>query len=98
MRQIAIAIVVWGIGSVPSLAAAAVSNEPSLLTATELEGGAVATAMPEPIRMRRLNSAMLAALEAEAQVRRVELFLKSGPAQTGDLRVVQTGKPDSRQK
>jgi hypothetical protein len=24
--------------------------------------------------------------------------LKSGPAQTGDLRVVQTGKPDSRQK
>lgn len=79
------------IASIPSVAAA---NETSLLTATELEGGALATEPAPRVRTRRVNSAMLAAIEAEAQLRRVELILKSGPAQNGDLRVVQTGHPE----
>jgi hypothetical protein len=75
------------IASIPSVAAAA--NETSLLTATELEGGALTPESAPKVRTRRVNSAMLAALVAEAQLRRIELILKSGPAQSGDLRVAQ---------
>lgn len=73
-------------------------NKISLLTRTELSGGAVAP----PRRARsvndvgpvrgRLNSAMLAAFRNEAQIRRIELFLKSGVASSGDLRVVEAGR------
>ncbi len=87
------------IASVPSLAEAATppANETSLLTSVELEGGALTPSTEPNLQKRKVNTAMLAALEADAQIRRIELTLKSGPAQNGDLRVIQTGKPDPNQ-
>jgi hypothetical protein len=85
------------IASAPSLAETAplaTTNENSLLTTVELEGGALTPSRAPNLQNRKVNSAMLAAIEADAQIRRIELSLKSGPAQSGDLRVVQSGKPD----
>ena len=77
-----------------SLAPSAFAEPVSLLTQNELQGGAVETrSWPFGSGRGSVNTAMLAASETEAQVRRVEMFLKSGPAQTGDLRVVETAKP-----
>ncbi len=40
----------------------------------------------------------LAAVENEAQIRRVELFQESGAAANGDLRVVEAGVPSAPKK
>lgn len=69
--------------------APALANESSLLTPNELEGGALVVEAPLSSGARHVNTAMLAALQAQDQLRRVELFLKSGSAQSGDLRVVE---------
>jgi hypothetical protein len=97
-------ILAFVIASLPSFAfaettpVAAGGNEKSLLDLSDLQGGAVPTPDEFVARHRRINTAMLAALQSEAQLRRVELFLKSGAAQDGDLRVVQAGHPDPEQK
>ena len=71
-------------------------SKTSLISREDLSGALVDSSMHsrvQPLRRGQINSAMLASLEAEAQVRRIELFLKSGPAASGDLRVVEIGKP-----
>lgn len=71
------------------------SNKLSLLGENELSGSEdLGTyALRRPSRTG-LNPAMLASHEAFAQIRRVELFLKSGPASRGDLRVIEAQNPD----
>ncbi len=80
----------------PAMATARAKNQISLLMRSELSG-ADSTPSPHPLvsgdsSTGSVNPAMLAAVETEAQLRRVELFLKSGPASHSNLRVVETQK------
>lgn len=79
---------------------ASAANKMSLVTEAELSGAAVPSPRATFVSPSKysINTAMLTAVETEAQLRRVELYLKSGPAQNGDLRVVETGKPDQVKK
>ncbi len=70
------------------------TNRISLLTRDELNGREIAPAkMLVTSAHGKINPAMLAAVEAQNQLQRVELFLKTGPASSGDLRTIEIGKP-----